>query len=331
MANREEETPKENLNDKHSETVVEDHGQTNKGNAGLSTDTLMHGEGQFCTEEQIRTPPKTHVLNTDAPRDELVWLDSQNTIPDEFLPSLNVYQRKSIIVHSSANLKNQTPKQNIRIRSVMEVYSVDDPNLITGGQEFHLNEYINGFRMHAAVPWYTVDNIFIPVNIRDKHHWVLVVLSFFERCILLYDSYQSSSHYAVVLAEIDKLVEIIPLCLQACNFYEKKGINLHNHPRYKDKDSTDLFDVLFDEDLPQQSSWSLNGVLYMVTYAECLSYGKRFSSIEFNPNTLRTRYAELLWDYGMRKQEAKAHSDVEAPLKPDKQSRITSVTEVLEI
>ncbi|PHT67975.1 hypothetical protein T459_27462 [Capsicum annuum] len=269
--------------------------------------------------------------------------DSQSLIPGELLQSINLdYIHSEKIVQEDCRKLKYEPHNSYKynivdcnfmniIRSVMEVYSVDDPNLITGGQEFHLNEYINGFRMHAAVPWYTVDNIFIPVNIRDKHHWVLAVLSFFERCILLYDSYQSSGHYAVVLAEIDKLVEIIPSCLQACNFYEKKGTNLHNHPRYKDKDWTNLFDVLFDEDLPQQSSWSLNSVLYMVTYAECLSYGKRFSSIEFNPNTLRTRYAELLWDYDMRKQEANAHSDVEAPLKPGKQSRITSVTGVLEI
>ncbi|PHT50889.1 hypothetical protein CQW23_10636 [Capsicum baccatum] len=64
-------------------------------------------------------------------------------------------------------------------------------------------------------------------------------------------------HYAVVLTEIKKLAEIIPLCLQACNFYEKKGIDFYNHPRYKDKDSSDLFDVLFEEGFPQQPSGSL--------------------------------------------------------------------------
>ncbi|PHT58685.1 hypothetical protein CQW23_01048 [Capsicum baccatum] len=147
---------------------------------------------------------------------------------------------------------------------------------------------------YSPVPWQTVDNIFIPVNIRDKHHWVLTVLSFSERCIFLYDLYESSSHCAIVLAEIEKLDEIILLCLQACTFYEKKGIDLHNHPRYTDKDLADLFDVLFEEDLTQQSSGSLDCGLSMVTYTEYLCYGKRVPSIEFNPNTLRTRYATLL-------------------------------------
>ncbi|KAF3680131.1 hypothetical protein FXO38_02447 [Capsicum annuum] len=35
---------------------------------------------------------------------------------------------------------------------------------------------------------------------------------------------KTRGHYAAVLAEIKKLGEIIPLCLQACNFYEKKGL-----------------------------------------------------------------------------------------------------------
>lgn len=41
--------------------------------------------------------------------------------------------------------------------------------------------------------------------------------------------------------------------------------------------------------------------VYMVTYAECLSYGHKILANEFDPNALRTRYAALLWDYGIRK------------------------------
>ncbi|KAF3630343.1 hypothetical protein FXO38_27209 [Capsicum annuum] len=114
------------------------------------------------------------------------------------------------------------------------------------------------------------------------------------------NSYESSGHYVVVLAEIEKLSGIIPLYLQA---YE----------------------------LLQQSSEILDYGLYIVIYAECLYYGKRVPLIEFNPNILCTRYAALLWDYGMRKQEASAHSDVEEPLRLGRHSRINSVTEVLEI
>ncbi|PHT38227.1 hypothetical protein CQW23_21800 [Capsicum baccatum] len=163
------------------------------------------------------------------------------------------YLRKKSKYDPNRSYKYNTVDCNFMdiIRFVHDVYSVDDPNLTAGGQEAHLNEYINGFRMHTVVPWHTVEDIYIPVNIKKKHHWVLTVLSFSERCIFLYDSYESSSHYPVVLAEIRKLAEIIPLCLQDCDFFDRKGIDLQNHPRYKDKDSLDLFDVLFEDNLPQ--------------------------------------------------------------------------------
>ncbi|PHT57941.1 hypothetical protein CQW23_00304 [Capsicum baccatum] len=171
---------------------------------------------------------------------------------------------------------------------------MDHQNLNARGQEHHLIEYINGFRMHAAVPWHTVKDIFIPVNIKEKHHWIFAVLSFSERCIFFYDSYESSGYYAAVLAEIEKIAKIIPLCLQACDFYVKKGIDLQNHPRYKDKESSDMFDVLFEDDLTQQPSGSLDRDVFMVMYAECLSYGHKVIAIEFDPNALRIRYAALL-------------------------------------
>ncbi|PHT38719.1 hypothetical protein CQW23_22292 [Capsicum baccatum] len=68
---------------------------------------------------------------------------------------------------------------------------------------------------------------------------------------------QTRGHYAAVLAEIEKIANIISLCLQACDFYVKKGIDHQSHPRYKDKESSDMFDVLFQDDLPQQSSGSM--------------------------------------------------------------------------
>ncbi|PHU21467.1 hypothetical protein BC332_06574 [Capsicum chinense] len=157
-----------------------------------------------------------------------------------------------------------------------------------------LMKYINGFRMHVAVPWHTVEDIYISINIKEKHHRVLVVLSFSKRCIFLYDSYESSRHYPVVLAEIKKLAVIIPLCLQQCDFYVKKGIQVENHPRYKDKDSSDMFDVLFQENLAQQLGESLDCGVYMVTYAKCLSNGHKVLANEFDPNALRIRYAALL-------------------------------------
>ncbi|PHT66366.1 hypothetical protein T459_30791 [Capsicum annuum] len=217
------------------------------------------------------------------------------------------------------------------IRSIHDVYSANAANLTVGGQVAHLNEYINGFCIHVVVPWHTVEDISIPVNIKEKHHWVLAILSFLERCIFLYDSYTSSDHYSTVLDVTEKLAAIIPLCLQHCGFYVKKEIDVENHSRYKDKDSSDMFDVLFQESLPQQLGRSLDCGVYMVTYAECLSYGLKVLANEFDLNALHTRYVALLWKYETRKQDVNVHSDVEAPLRPARKSRITSVTEVFDV
>ncbi|PHT34212.1 hypothetical protein CQW23_26012 [Capsicum baccatum] len=96
-------------------------------------------------------------------------------------------------------------------------------------------------------------------------------------------------------------------------------------------ESSDMFDVLFEDDFPQQPSGSLDCGVFMVMYAECLSYSHKVISTEFDSNTLCIRYAALLWDYGIRKLEANAISDVEASLRPGRLSRITSVTEVVDV
>ncbi|PHU01361.1 hypothetical protein BC332_31148 [Capsicum chinense] len=303
----------------------------------IHSEKIVHHDGQagLDTEEQIRTPPKIQEVTTDEQRDDPVWPNSQNTIPDELLPwrsagNIHKFPQKHpfvyhpidgivytkivkkfmyrisvdlLRVHGKRSYKFSIVDYNFMniIKVVHDVYSVDDPNLMVGEQEAHLVEYINGFRMHAAVPWHTVKDIYILVNIKEKHHWVLAVLSFSERCIFLYNSYESSGHYPIVLAEIEKLAEIIPLCLQVYDFYDKKEIDLQNHPRYKDKDSSDMFDVLFEENLPQQPSESLDCGVYMVAYAKCLSYGHKILSTDFDPDALRRTYEALLWDYGIQK------------------------------
>ncbi|KAF3659650.1 hypothetical protein FXO37_13885 [Capsicum annuum] len=124
---------------------------------------------------------------TDEKMDQTNLSDSQFTIPDELLSSLNVYWRERIITDPSTTREEEPSNEHFNdkkfefvvqdhcqkskynpnrsykfstvdcnfmniIRSVHDVYSVDDANLTEGGQAAHLNEYINGFRMHAAVP-----------------------------------------------------------------------------------------------------------------------------------------------------------------------------------
>ncbi|KAF3681422.1 hypothetical protein FXO37_02919 [Capsicum annuum] len=116
LATLEEEQIDEHFNDKKSEFGIQEHCEKNKENVGLSSKTDMHGEVDVGTEEQIMTTPKTQDLTIDEKRDETVLPDSQDTIPDDLLPTLNVYSSKNIIVHPSAYREIQTPIAIVRIR-----------------------------------------------------------------------------------------------------------------------------------------------------------------------------------------------------------------------
>ncbi|PHU11167.1 hypothetical protein BC332_18097 [Capsicum chinense] len=71
--------------------------------------------------------------------------------------------------------------------------------------------------------------------------------------------------------------------------------------------------------------------LYMVTYAECLTFSEGIPSVDFDPDLIRIRYASLLWDYGTKKAKAKAQSDDEAPMRPLRITELTEGTEVVDI
>ncbi|KAF3615727.1 hypothetical protein FXO38_30390 [Capsicum annuum] len=257
------------------------------------------------------------VLIIDEKMDGTNLFDSQFTTPNELLPSLNTYRRESNMTQPSTTREEEPSDEHFndkKSESIVNIIASSKSIIVHPSRELQI----------------PVQKIWIrrPSKFKESPYTMKFGLAA-KRCILLYDSYESSGHYPIVLAEIKKLSTIIPLCLQQCDFYVKKGIQVENHPRYKD--SSDMFDVLFQENLPQQLWEILDCGVYLLTYAECLSYGHKVLANEFDPNALRIRYAALLWDYGTRKQDANAHSDVEAPVRFARQSRITSVTEVFDV
>ncbi|KAM3291487.1 hypothetical protein P3S67_019776 [Capsicum chacoense] len=226
------------------------------------------------------------------------------TWSDEQIDVCLYYLRKKSKYDINISYKFSTIDCNFMniVTTVFDVYKLDDATLNVGGKKYHLNEYVSGFRMHATVPW----------------------------CIYIYDSLSAAGHDAAVLTEIEKLAKVIPICLIECKFYENKGIDIDNHSNYKLNDKIDPFRVSIVENVPQQPSGSLNCGLYMVTYAECLTFGEAVLCIDFDPNLFRIRYALSLWDYGTRKANAKSQSDDEAPMRP-LLTELTEGTEVVDI
>ncbi|KAF3672780.1 hypothetical protein FXO38_05951 [Capsicum annuum] len=265
--------------------------------------TTKFGSAEGSTEVQtkkfnLKHPFTSHPIydieNTKVTNKFLAWLS---------MDLLKYHAKKSNREDHYKKNKSRMPIMNFDILSVddknwfyiMAVYSIDDPMLHAGGKEYHLNEYTSGFHMHATLSWHMVDHIFIYINVKFKQHWVLTVLSFNQRCIYVYDSMSSVGHDSAVFAEVEKLAEVIPLCLLACKFYEKKGIDIDSHPNYKLNEKNDLFDVYIGEDLPQQPSGSLDCGLYMIYLSECLIFGGGVPKVDFDPDLLCTSYAVMLW------------------------------------
>ncbi|WMV40779.1 hypothetical protein MTR67_034164 [Solanum verrucosum] len=79
-----------------------------------------------------------------------------------------------------------------------------------------------GFKLLANIPWDSVDDVIIPVNISEKFHWFLVVFQIKIRCLHVYDSMRGGSvHTKKVNEVVGKLATMIPLFLTSTKFMVK--------------------------------------------------------------------------------------------------------------
>ncbi|XP_060211713.1 uncharacterized protein LOC132639270 [Lycium barbarum] len=202
---------------------------------------------------------------------------------------------------------------------VVEIYkSWENPDSSTcvASKEDEMCEYINGHRLLANVPWYTVDNVLIPVNIKEENHWILVVISFTDRSIYVYNSYRAAGHDAVVRVGVKMLATLVTHSLQMTDFYEKKAnIDFVTHPSYRNREQTDNFDIVNVDNLPQQAPSSMDCGVYVAAFAEYLSSSAVIPT-EFDAKLLRMRYGALLCDYAWDKSNNNASSDNEQPPRP---------------
>ncbi|PHT85804.1 hypothetical protein T459_07910 [Capsicum annuum] len=80
---------------------------------------------------------------------------------------------------------------------------------------------IKGFSILAGLPWYLIDEVYIPINCGDEFHWVLAIVILKERCIRVYDS-MSQRRCCGPSSEIQKLAKILPTYLDMNGFLDQK-------------------------------------------------------------------------------------------------------------
>ncbi|PHT93217.1 hypothetical protein T459_01099 [Capsicum annuum] len=115
---------------------------------------------------------------------------------------------------------------------------------------------IKGFSIPAGLPWYLVDEVYIPINCGDEFHWVLAVVILKERHIRVYDSMSRRRHFGPSY-EIQKLAKILPTYLDMSGFLDQKvHTDWSTIEAYRDK-MANPFDVQYVDGIAQQIIGSL--------------------------------------------------------------------------
>ncbi|KAG5571507.1 hypothetical protein H5410_061273 [Solanum commersonii] len=139
-------------------------------------------------------------------------------------------------------------------------------------------------RIHVTLSWFTVDNILIPINVKERLHCVLIVVCFNKCCIMVYDSLRNAIHNSYVLIEIKNI----------CTTYTDKGLDVLSHPKYRFRIDFDSFDIVYVNDIPQQPQGSMDYGVYISAYAEFLGDGNGILAGPFDPYFMLSRYVTLL-------------------------------------
>ncbi|KAH0660912.1 hypothetical protein KY285_028803 [Solanum tuberosum] len=174
-----------------------------------------------------------------------------------------------------------------KINEIYATYAQVGSEICVANVESDIRDYINGYRLMAVIPWNTIDNVFIPVNVEQKNHWV------------------AAGHNSYVRDEIQKLAQLQPM-------YVSMEI-ANNSDDTQDQDIA--YDVTYVEDIPQQGSGDLDCGIYLLAFAEYLSEGEGIPVQYLDSKLHRIRYSALLWQYAAKKMEEGVVSENEAPPK----------------
>ncbi|PHT44182.1 hypothetical protein CQW23_18207 [Capsicum baccatum] len=165
-------------------------------------------------------------------------------------------------------------------------------SIVVAKNEDSIANIIHGFCMPDGLPWYMVDEVYVPINCGKEFHWVLTVIVLKERLIRVYDSLSSKRKKEPPI-EIQKLAIMLPTYLSENGFYDKT-------------ERTDW------------PSLEADCGIFVCVYAEILNEGLQVHSCGFDAASQRARYASLLWHYGVKKTNEGYTSDNGYPPRPKK-------------
>ncbi|PHU23336.1 hypothetical protein BC332_08443 [Capsicum chinense] len=212
-------------------------------------------------------------------------------------------------------------------KSAVELSTQQDyaESIVVAKNEDAIANIIHGFCMPTGLPWYMIDEVYVPINCGKIFYWILAVIVLKERLIRVYDSLSSKRKKEPPI-EIQKFIVMLPTYLSYNDFYDKtERTDRPSLEAYKGKITQQIglaneisFDVDYVQNIPQQVSDSLDCDVFVCAYAKILSEGLQVHSCGFDGASQRARYASLLWHYGVEKTNEGYTSDNGDPPRPRK-------------
>ncbi|KAG5585816.1 hypothetical protein H5410_046250 [Solanum commersonii] len=191
-------------------------------------------------------------------------------------------------IHLKVNITDEDPTELMSSFSkwINEGLYKDHAKNVVPENENKIVDTIKGFGIPAGLPWHLTNEFYAPVNCNGEFHWVLVVIVLMERSTKVYDSMPSSRINRKLSIEIQKLSTMLPKYLESSRIFEQKDrINLDCE-------------------------------LFVAVYAEFLSDGLQVPSYGIISQSLRMRYASLLWNYEILNAWSDYVSDNDDPQRP---------------
>jgi len=137
------------------------------------------------------------------------------------------------------NIEKQWRDSNYDMRSISPDHDV--------------GQCIRGFKLLANIPWDSVDDVIIPVNVSESFHWFLVVFRIKLRCLHVYDSMRGGAlHTKNVNVVVGKLATMLSLFLTSTEFYDKRlDLYVNKLSKYIDKSQSNPLEVKHMMHVPQ--------------------------------------------------------------------------------
>ncbi|XP_055961001.1 uncharacterized protein LOC130015254 [Mercurialis annua] len=162
--------------------------------------------------------------------------------------------------------------------------------------------YIKGCVMRCNTKWANVDDVFFPINCVSDLHWISARLNFKERCIYIYNSLRSAQYDRSATEYVTCYSVLLPLFLQATNFYDSRDEIDTTAGAYEGKRITD----------PDCG-------VHMFSAAEFFVDGKVMGH-DYDVKEHRARYALSLYLYARWKESFSCVSEDEGPFKLKRRS-----------